>query len=104
VTSALDEMKGKLETLRANGQTPRPKRQVGAWQSNETTAYSKVNDALMVAMSRVRVPSEQELQLIDDAKKLVDEFVAKVDEFMTNEWQPFAAGYNALDLGFKKLE
>lgn len=104
VVSVLDKMKGKLETLRANGQTPRPKRQVGAWQSNETTAYSKVNDALMVAMSRVRVPSEQELQLIDDAKKLVDEFVAKVNVFMTNEWQPFAEAYNALELGFKKLE
>ncbi|MEQ8476267.1 MAG: hypothetical protein RIB54_08490 [Fulvivirga sp.] len=104
VVSVLDKMKGKLETLRANGQTPRPKRQVGAWQSNETTAYSKVNDALMVAMSRVRVPSAQELQLIDDAKKLVDEFTTKVDEFITNEWQTFAEAYNALDLGFKKLE
>ncbi|MTI41542.1 hypothetical protein E1140_18720 [Fulvivirga lutimaris] len=100
----LKEMKEKLETLRAKGQTPRPKRQVGAWQSSETTPHSKVNDALMVAMSRVRVPSEQELQLIEEARGLVNEFSDQVNEFMNKEWKPFADAYNALDLGFKKLE
>lgn len=104
VITSLEEMKGKLEFLRAKGQTPRPTRQVGAWQTSETSAHSKVNEALMVAMSRVRVPSAQELQLIEEARALVDEFAAEVNEFMNKEWKHFADAYNALDLGFKKLE
>ncbi len=104
LTNVLNGMKEKLEILRAKGQTPRPKRQVGAWQSNETTAHSKVNEALMVAMSRVRVPSAQELRLIETSKKMVDEFTTQINEFMSKEWEPFVNNFNGYEIGFGKLK
>ena len=46
-------MENELEILRAKGQTPRPKRQLGAWQSFETTPFSMLQDLLMVADARI---------------------------------------------------
>jgi hypothetical protein len=81
------DMQVKLEDLRSMGQTPRPKRQVGAWQTLEITPYSKVNDALAASMARVTIPSEQDLQLVTQAKQLVDAFDARVTAFVKTEWK-----------------
>ena len=78
-----------LEKLQAQGKTPRPKRQLGAWQSSIATPYSKVNDIQQIAMSRTRAISEQEQQLLAEASQLVKGFHQKVELFMERNWTPF---------------
>jgi hypothetical protein len=85
----VNDMQIMLEDLRAKGQTPRPKRQVGAWQTLEISPYSKVNDALAASMARVTIPSAQDLKLVTDAKQLVNGFNAQVTTFMDTEWKNF---------------
>lgn len=80
---------GKLEALRAKGQTPRPKRQVGAWQSSIITPHTKVRNIQRIAMSRTRAISEQEKQLIQDATQAVELFKNQVNAFVEAEWYPF---------------
>lgn len=84
-------MTEKLQALRANGQTPRPKRQVGAWQTSIVTAYSKVRSIQRIAMSRTRAISEQEKQLVHDAAQAVELFKNQVNAFVEVEWRSFIA-------------
>ncbi|MEZ5041782.1 MAG: hypothetical protein R2828_17945 [Saprospiraceae bacterium] len=83
----IKEMTEKLETLRAAGQTPRPKRQVGAWQTSEITPHSKVNDVQEIARSRTRPISEQEKQLLEAATQLVKAFRERVDQWLGSDWE-----------------
>jgi photosystem II stability/assembly factor-like uncharacterized protein len=89
---ALDQItkiRRSLEELKAKGKTPRPDRQVGAWQTIESTPYSKVNDILQVAMARLKTPSIQEKQLLDQATHLVTEFEKEVNSFNNTKWKSF---------------
>ena len=78
-----------LDAVRAKGQTPRPNRQVGAWQSFNISPYSKVNDALKVAAARTTIPSSQDRQLVKDASTLIGEFAIDVEKFNKSKWLPF---------------
>ncbi|MBX2876426.1 MAG: hypothetical protein KTR30_30180, partial [Saprospiraceae bacterium] len=82
-------MKEKLDALRASGQTPRPKRQVGAWQTSLVTPYTNVRNIQQIAMSRTRSISEQEKELVQEASEAVELFRNQVDGFEKGEWQPF---------------
>ena len=84
-------MREKVEALRTNGQTPRPKRQVGAWQTSIVTPYSKVRSIQRIAMSRTRAISMQEKQLVQEAAQAVELFGNQVDTFKKAEWEPFTA-------------
>lgn len=84
----IKEVKEKLTQLRATGQTPRPKRQLGAWQTSEITPYSKVRDIQQVARSRTRPISEQERQLLIEASQLVKVFQEQVDVWLESDWVP----------------
>lgn len=84
----IKEVKTKLTQLRATGQTPRPKRQLGAWQTSEITPHSKVKDIQQIARSRTRPISEQEKQLLLEASQLVKVFQERVDIWLANDWVP----------------
>jgi photosystem II stability/assembly factor-like uncharacterized protein len=88
------EMSDALDTLRSKGQTSRPKRQVGAWQSFEVTPYSKIQEVLMMAAARTTIPSTSDLAQLEMAKVLIDEFSASVDDFLKNQWTPFEEKIN----------
>ena len=92
----LKKIKTELDVLRAKGQTPRPNRQVGAWQSFSVSPYSKVNDALKVAAARTSIPSIQDRQLIKDASILIDKFVIDVEKFNKSKWLPFEKMVNSI--------
>ena len=92
----LKKMKTELNAVRAKGQTPRPNRQVGAWQSFSISPYSKVNDALKVAAARTSIPSSQDRQLIKDASTLIGEFAIDVERFNKSKWLPFEKMVNSL--------
>ncbi len=84
-------MREQLVALRAKGQTPRPTRQVGAWQTLMVTPYSKVRGIQRIAMSRTRPISAQEKQLVQEAAQAVELFGNQVDTFEKAEWRPFIA-------------
>ncbi len=83
------QLQTKLQTLKATGQTPRPQRQLGAWQTTEITPYSKVKEVQQIAMSRTRPVSQQEKQLLEQASQLVQAFEEKTNQFLVNDWQLF---------------
>lgn len=98
LTKSMDEMLRKLKALRAKGQTPRPDRQVGAWQSFEVSPYSKLMEARRVAAARTAALSEQNRKLLDDATGLIDGFETLVNEFNKNDWEGFRALIKKSDL------
>ena len=85
----IKKLQTKLKTIKAIGQTPRPERQVGAWQTSKVTPYSKVKEAQQIAMSRTSPISQQEQQLLETATLLVQGFQESTDQFLVNDWQPF---------------
>ncbi|EAZ79328.1 WD40/YVTN/BNR-like repeat-containing protein [Algoriphagus machipongonensis] len=93
------KMKQKLKDLRAKGQIPRPDRQVGAWQSFESSPYSKVQDALKIAAAQTNALSSQHQEILGQASKMVQDFSKTVNSFMETEWKPFES---VLDQGSSK--
>ncbi|MBN3520070.1 hypothetical protein JYB62_08645 [Algoriphagus lutimaris] len=82
-------MKAQLQVLRAQGQTPRPERQVGAWQSFESSPYLKVQEVLKIAAAQTQTPSVQHQEALDFASQLVEDFSKTVESFMETEWKTF---------------
>jgi photosystem II stability/assembly factor-like uncharacterized protein len=87
--SKLEAMKQSLTALRAKGQTPKPERQVGAWQSFETSPYSKIKEALSIGAAQTNIISNQHNEILEQGKSLVDDFSKKATSFMFNEWVSF---------------
>jgi len=85
----INAMLNTIKATRALGQMPRPDRQVGAWQSYEVTAYSKVSEARKKSMARTTVPSAQDWDVLYAAETLIDAFTREVEAFEEKEWQPF---------------
>ncbi len=85
----IKSMGSELESLRAQGQTPKPRRQVGAWQSFETTPYSKIQQALGIAAAQTKGLSPQHQEVLEEATELVSGFSNQVDEFMDTKWISF---------------
>ena len=94
----INEMKQALSTLRAQGQIPKPERQVGAWQSFETSPYSKIQEALSIAAAQTTVPSQQNQQVLQQATVLISEFSKAVTNFMNTDWTAFESDVKKSDL------
>ncbi|MEM9528962.1 MAG: hypothetical protein AAGA31_20290, partial [Bacteroidota bacterium] len=88
--TAIKGMQARIKEVRAKGQTPRPDRQVGAWQSYTVTPYSTTADAQRKAMARMVAPSAQDWATVEQAKTLIDRFEQEVKIFHRDEWLPFA--------------
>jgi len=87
----IEVMLATIKATRRLGQISRPSgRQVGAWQSYDVTAYSRVAEAQRKAMSRMTVPSVQDWETVKQAKALIDDFEEEVEDFRLNGWRPFA--------------
>ncbi len=78
-----------LDALRAKGQTPRPSRQVGAWQSFEVSPFSKIQEVLMAAAARTTIPSRSDRNGLIQATQLIDQFSLEVSTFLNTSWNPF---------------
>jgi len=95
----LIEIEKDLKNARSKGQVPRPDRQVGAWQSFETSAYSLLSRALAIGKARTKILSVQERNNLVEARKLIDAFEHEIDDFEKGKWQKFKeiatkAGYD----------
>lgn len=98
LTPMLQEMLQQLDQLKAKGQTPRPQRQVGAWQTSLITPYSKVKAVQQIAMSRLRPISSQEQELLIEASQLVQNFETRVQAFMEKDWRAFVQKIKEKDI------
>lgn len=85
----IKKIKVQLDLLIASGRGKRPDRQISAYQSSVVTPYSRVGDVQMVAMSSHRSVSDQEWDLLDDARKRIEDFGNIVMEFENKEWKLF---------------
>ncbi|MDF9800817.1 photosystem II stability/assembly factor-like uncharacterized protein [Catalinimonas alkaloidigena] len=94
------QVKDELQQLSEEARGKRPEKQVGAWQSFETTAYSSVSDAQYALMGRLHKPSEQDQALVAQAEKLVDEFQQAVDDFYASAWQAYRQQIEAADISW----
>lgn len=95
-------MLDKITTLRAKGQTPRPDRQVGAWQSFEVSPFSKLMEARAVAAARTSPLSNQNRALLQQASHLIDQFAGEVEAFISADWSAFQDLIRNADLGWFK--
>jgi len=86
----IKRVQAELDELRSEGKTPRPKRQVGAWQTSIISPYSRVNDVQQIARSRTHPISQQEKQLLEEVKGMVQAFQQKVDQVIKDSWTPLA--------------
>lgn len=90
VLVAFQKMREGLKLLRAKGQTPKPERQIGAWQSFEITPYSKLRGLLGVAAAQTTGISPQHYELLTATTESISVYSKKVETFMKNDWEPFA--------------
>ncbi|MEM9676384.1 MAG: hypothetical protein AAF992_27580, partial [Bacteroidota bacterium] len=84
-----ESIREKIKSLNDLAKGKRPEKQVGAWQSFETTANSKISDALQALRARLHLPSPQDEELVQQAEKLVNEFQSEVTEFYRRDWQNY---------------
>ena len=96
--SEIKIIKSNLQILRSKGQTPKPIRQLGAWQTSVVSPYSKLNDLMMIAKARTRLPSEYEWSLLRKATNSVKIFEKEVNLWIEKEWIPFLEELKKSDL------
>jgi photosystem II stability/assembly factor-like uncharacterized protein len=97
---ALNKINDELDALRSKGQTPKPERQIGAWQSFEVSPYSKLQEVLMVAAARTTVPSNQNNKLLQEATSMINDFDLEVMKFMNSNWNQFEQLIKSSNLNF----
>ena len=85
----IQDMEARLNALRAKGQTPKPKRQVGAWMSFETTPFSMLTDLLLVADARTTLISDQHQENFETMRKAIGYFNGEVQGLLTKDWPIF---------------
>ena len=88
---SVQSMKKQLKQLRAKGQIPRPDRQVGAWQSFETSPYSQLQDVRRIARAQTHLPSAQHKQMLEQASSSIADYSKLVEDFMKTNWTPLEA-------------
>lgn len=89
IVNEIMAMKEMLTQLRIQGKPALQGRQIGAWQSFETTAWSTINEVLAIASARTTLPSVQDREQLELAKKLTNTFSDSIDQFLKEEWQKF---------------
>lgn len=94
----------KIKALNDLAKGRRPEKQVGAWQSFETTTYSKISDASQALRARLVIPSSQDEELVAQAEQLVEEFQNKVEAFYANEWKSYRQAVTQANLSWFTTE
>jgi len=80
---------GIVKELKESATGSRPARQVGAWTSFQVTAQSKISEAHQALRARLYKPSPQDIQRVEIAEQLTNDFTAKVLTFLSKEWREY---------------
>jgi len=78
-----------VKELKESATGSRPSRKVGAWTSFQVTAQSKVSEAQQALKARLYKPSPQDIQRVEIAEQLTNDFTVKVGTFLSNEWREY---------------
>jgi hypothetical protein len=100
--AASEEIKRGLADLTDKARAPRPKKQVGAWSSFAVTPQSKLSDAQQALRARLYKPSAQDIERVEVAEQLINEFVEKSNSFFDNEWKTYRDTVKAANLNWFK--
>lgn len=92
---------GKIDLVRYEALGQPVKKQVGAWQTFEETPVKKIREAERKFMSGHAMPSEQELESIKQARKMVNSFIQSYQNHLTKAWEPFKAKVDAKKISWK---
>jgi photosystem II stability/assembly factor-like uncharacterized protein len=83
------EIRDQIEQIKNGAMSVRPKKQVGAWQSFDVNAVSKIKDAELALMSKTTLPSMEDQILLEEIGVLVSDFQRAVSIFHDNEWSDY---------------
>jgi photosystem II stability/assembly factor-like uncharacterized protein len=81
--------KESLKKLTESAIGSRPAKQVGAWSSFQVTAQSKVAEAQHALRARLSKPSAQDIERVEVAEQLTEEFIKQVDAYFSKEWNEY---------------
>jgi hypothetical protein len=84
-----NDINTQVKQLKLKGKDSAGDRQVGAWQSNRITPYSAIYEAEKVSMARIDIPSEQDLEKLNNAELLIDEYEQELKAFENGVWKKF---------------
>jgi len=96
-------MKESIKKLTESATGTKPTKQVGAWTSFEVTAQSKILEAQQALRARLYKPSLQDLQRVEIAEKLTNDFALGVEAFISSDWRTYQTAVESAKLTwFKK--
>jgi hypothetical protein len=97
------EVKESIKKLTESATGTKPTKQVGAWTSFEVTAQSKILEAQQALRARLYKPSLQDLQRVEIAEKLTNDFALDVEAFISSDWRTYQTAVESAKLTwFKK--
>jgi hypothetical protein len=99
---ASDRIKEAVKVLKESASGSRPAKQIGAWTSFQVTAQSKVSEAQLALRARLYKPSPQDIQRVDVAEQLTNEFTEKVNTFLSKEWREYQSKVESAQLTWFK--
>lgn len=99
---ASERIKEGLSDLMDLARAPQPKKQVGAWSSFEVTPQSKLSDAQQALRARLYKPSAQDIERVETAEQLINEFEEKANSFFDSEWNEFREKVKSAKLSWFK--
>jgi len=95
-------IKESLKKLTESATGSRPAKQVGAWSSFQVTAQSKVSEAQQALRARLSKPSVQDIQRVEVAEQLTEQFIKQVDAYFSKEWSEYRTSVEAARLSWFK--
>jgi wobble nucleotide-excising tRNase len=75
---------------------------VGAWSSFQVTAQSKISEAQQALRARLSKPSVQDVQRVEAAEQLTEQFIKQVDVYFSTEWSEYRTSVEAARLSWFK--
>ena len=84
-----EALMSKIELLKYEAIGTPVNKQVGAWQTFESTPVKKIREAERKFMSSHAMISGQELLLIDQSEQMVETFLTSCEAFYAASWSPF---------------
>lgn len=99
---ASEKIKKGLNDLMDIARAPRPTKQIGAWSSFEVTPQSKLSEAQQALRARLYKPSSQDVERVEVAEQLINEFVKKSNTFFENEWKTYRDTVKSANLNWFK--
>jgi len=99
---ALDSIKEKLEEVQKVTTGIRGERGQATVRESYDNAGNWINQARRYASNRLTAPGPNERSLVNNAEKMMNEAMQKVNDFFSNEWPSFQNAYDQVKFDFFK--